>query len=165
MLSQPLFLPLISADDTFYPLDLNEIVAKTLSFSQYEVTRGETRLEQELHPGLPRVLGSEAQLEQLFVNLLTNARDAVGGRGTVQVTTSASGAHVQLAVRDDGIGFPPGDAAKVFEPFYTTKPVGQGTGLGLFVAAGIAEKHRGELRLASRPGQGTEAVLTLPAFR
>ena len=154
-----------SADDTFYPLDLNEIVAKTLSFSQYEVTRGETRLLQELHPGLPRVLGSEAQLEQLFVNLLTNARDAVGGRGTVQVTTSASGDHVQLAVRDDGIGFPPGDAAKVFEPFYTTKPVGQGTGLGLFVAAGIAEKHRGELRLASRPGQGTEAVLTLPAFR
>ncbi len=152
------------ADDAFYPLDLNDIVAQVLSFSRYEVTRGDTRLEQDLQPGLPKVLGSEAQLEQLFVNLLTNARDAVGGRGTVQVATGVDGDQVQLTVSDDGVGLDPANVDKLFEPFYTTKPVGKGTGLGLFIAAGIAEKHRGSLRLTSRPGRGTEARLTLPAF-
>ena len=152
------------ADDAFYPLDLNDIVAKTLSFSRYELTRGETMLEQQLQPELPKVLGSEAQLEQLLVNLFTNARDAVGGRGTVRVATAADGDQVQLAVSDDGVGFDPADADKLFEPFYTTKQVGKGTGLGLFIAAGIAEKHRGSLRLYSQPGRGTEARLTLPAF-
>jgi PAS domain S-box-containing protein len=152
------------ADDAFYPLDLNDIVAKTLSFSRYEVTRGETRLEQQLQPGLPKVLGSEAQLEQLLLNLFTNARDAVGGRGTVRVATAAEGDQVQLAVCDDGVGIDPADAEKLFEPFFTTKPVGEGTGLGLFIAAGIAEKHRGCLRLSGQPGRGTEARLTLPAF-
>ncbi|MDF1554792.1 MAG: ATP-binding protein [Deferrisomatales bacterium] len=152
-------------EDAFYPLDLNEIVARTLSFSRYEVTRGDTLLEQDLQPGLPKVLGSEAQLEQLFVNLLTNARDAVGGRGTVQVATGVDGDRVQLTVRDDGVGLDPETVDQLFEPFYTTKPEGKGTGLGLFIAAGIAEKHRGSLRLYSRPGRGTEARLILPSFR
>lgn len=152
------------SDDGFFPLDLNDIVADTLSFSRYEISRGETELLEELAPRLPRVLGSKDQLEHLLVNLLTNARDAVAGRGTVWVTTRADGPRVHLEVADDGVGIEPGVRDRVFDPFFTSKPPGKGTGLGLFIAAGIARKHGGEIRMESAPGRGSRFTLTLPAF-
>ncbi|MHB8766557.1 MAG: two-component system sensor histidine kinase NtrB, partial [Deferrisomatales bacterium] len=88
------------SEGSFYPVDLNEIVAATLSFSHYEVTRGDTRLVQDLQTPLPRVLGAKDQLEQLLVSLLTNARDAVAGRGTLTLSTRAQGNRVLLEVAD-----------------------------------------------------------------
>ncbi len=150
--------------EDFYPLDLNEMIADALSFSRYEITRGETRLVEDLASQLPKVLGSKEQLEHVFVNLLTNARDAVAGRGTIRVETRSENGSVYLRVTDDGMGIEPERLEKVFEPFYTTKPAGQGTGLGLFIAAGITQKHGGELGVDSVPGRGTSVTLYLPAF-
>jgi two-component system NtrC family sensor kinase len=152
------------SEETFYPLDLNEIVADTLSFSRYDLTRGDTRLEQELVAPLPKVLGAKDQLEHLLVNFLTNARDALGGRGTISVRTQLRDGSVILEVSDDGVGLQPDEIEKIFEPFYTTKPTGKGTGLGLFIAAGIAKKHRGEIAVESQPGRGSRFTLALPAF-
>ncbi|GAB4262500.1 MAG: hypothetical protein Kow0092_12900 [Deferrisomatales bacterium] len=152
------------SDEGFYPLELNDIVTDTLTFSRYEVTRGETELVEQLDRALPKVLGSKDQLEQLLVILLTNARDAVAGRGTVTVTTRVEGAEAVLEVADDGVGIASADLDQIFEPFYTTKPVGQGTGLGLFIAAGIAKAHGGKLSVLSEPGRGTRVRLALPAF-
>ena len=147
-----------------YPVDLNDVVADALSFSRYEVTRGSTRLVEDLADGLPKVLGSKDQLEQVLINLLTNARDAVAGRGTVTVRTRAENGRVLLEVVDDGPGIAPGYIDRIFEPFFTTKPPGKGTGLGLFVAEGIARRHGGSVTVESEPGRGTRAVLSLPAF-
>lgn len=153
------------SEDTFYPLDVNDIVADTLSFSRYDLTRGDTRLHQELGGELPKVLGARDQLEHLLVNLLTNARDAVSGRGNIVVRTLGQRESVALQVEDDGVGIEPAQLDKIFDPFYTTKPVGKGTGLGLFIAVGIARKHRGEIAVESRPGRGSRFTVFLPPFR
>ncbi len=150
--------------EDLYPVDLNEVVADALSFSRYEVTRGNTRLVEDLSGDLPKVLGSKEQLVQILINLLTNARDAVAGRGTVTVRTREEGGRVLLVVEDDGPGIAPGHIDRLFEPFFTTKPPGKGTGLGLFVAQGIASRHGGRVTVESEPGRGTRAVLSLPAF-
>ncbi len=150
--------------ESLYPLDLNEVVRDTLSFSRYDVTRGQVELVEDLAPALPRVLGAKEQLEQVLLNLLSNARDAVAGRGTIVVRTWADDGCVHLEVQDDGVGIPPEHRDKIFEPFFTTKPPGKGTGLGLFVAAGIARRHNGDLQVESLPGRGTRARLSLPVF-
>lgn len=80
------------------------------------------------------------------------------------VRTSAANGNVSLQVEDDGIGMAPAERDRIFEPFFTTKPTGKGTGLGLFIAAGIARKHRAEITVASEPGGGTVVTVTLPAF-
>jgi signal transduction histidine kinase len=153
-----------SDGDDFYPLDLNQVVHDTLSFSRYDLTRGDTKLVEDLATPLPRVLGSGDQLEHVLLNLLTNARDAVSGRGTIRISTRAGNGKVLLEVADDGIGIGPEQLEHVFEPFYTTKPAGKGNGLGLFVAAGIARRHGAELRVSSEAGRGTRLTLALPVF-
>ena len=110
------------------------------------------------------MLGAKEQLEQILLNLLSNARDAVAGRGTIVVRTRADDGRVHLEVQDDGVGIPPEHREKIFEPFFTTKPPGKGTGLGLFVAAGIARRHNGDLQVESVPGRGTRVRLSLPVF-
>jgi signal transduction histidine kinase len=104
-------------------------------------------------------------LHQILSALLLNAGDAIptGRRGRVEVAAARTDAgRLRLTVNDDGAGMPPEVARRAFEPFFTTKPEGQGSGLGLPVARALAESHGGELRLESRPGQGTLAVLELP---
>ncbi len=150
--------------ESLYPLDLNAVVRDTLSFTRYDITRGQVELIEDLAPALPRVLGAKEQLEQILLNLLSNARDAVAGRGTIVVRTRADDGRVHLEVDDDGVGIPPEHREKIFEPFFTTKPPGKGTGLGLFVAAGIARRHNGDLQVESLPGRGTRVRLTLPVF-
>ncbi len=153
-----------SDEDGFYPIDLNQVVHDTLSFSRYDLTRGDTKLVEDLATPLPRVLAAKDQLEHVLLNLLTNARDAVSGRGTIRISTRAGDEKVFLEVADDGIGIGPEQLEHIFEPFYTTKPAGKGSGLGLFVAAGIARRHGAELRVSSEAGRGTLSTLALPVF-
>ena len=113
---------------------------------------------------VPLVQGDPEKLQQLFLNLILNAADAMGDAGG-ELTLSLSGdgpERVQARVADDGPGIEPQDLERVFEPFFTTKEAGQGSGLGLMIARGIALDHGGDLSVASEPGRGSTFVLDLP---
>jgi CheY-like chemotaxis protein len=118
-------------------------------------------LEAELDE-LPGVMGNRRRLVQVAINLLNNAAHASSGRGLVRLRTRAEGEWMMLEVIDQGCGIPPGLQEKIFEPFFTTKPAGQGTGLGLWLARGIVDGHRGELSASSSPGRGTTFTMRLP---
>ena len=112
---------------------------------------------------LPKLRCLPSQLNQVFMNLLVNAGHAIQGRGEITITTESLGAEaVRISISDTGTGMSEETRAHIFEAFFTTKPVGQGTGLGLSVAKGIIERHHGTIEVASRPGRGTTFTLTLP---
>jgi two-component system, NtrC family, sensor kinase len=112
---------------------------------------------------LPEVECLPAQINQVVMNLVVNAAHAMGERhGRIAVRTGHDGEHVWIEVADDGCGIAPEHLPRIFDPFFTTKPVGQGTGLGLAVSYGIVHKHRGEIAVASRPGEGTTFRVSLP---
>jgi signal transduction histidine kinase len=118
-------------------------------------------LRREYAEDLPKVRGNGGELNQVWINLLDNAADAVDGRGRITVKASAEGDRVLVEIVDDGPGIPRGEQARVFEPFYTTKDVGAGTGLGLDVVRRIVAAHGGEVSLWSEPGE-TRFTVGLP---
>jgi signal transduction histidine kinase len=112
---------------------------------------------------LPAVECLAGQLNQVFMNLLANARDAVDGKGSVIVRTRALGAdRIAVEICDDGSGIDPATLERIFDPFFTTKPVGKGTGLGLAISYGIVARHGGSIQVKSRPGQGSTFRVELP---
>lgn len=113
---------------------------------------------------LPSVECAASQINQVFLNILTNAAQAIAdyGRITVRTRTLADRDQVEVRIRDNGCGMPEEVRARIFDPFFTTKPVGQGTGLGLSISYQIIEQHRGSIDVVSTPGEGTEFVLCLP---
>ncbi|MEZ5615733.1 MAG: ATP-binding protein, partial [Rhodocyclaceae bacterium] len=114
---------------------------------------------------IPKVSCSPSQINQVFLNLLTNAAQAIEDRGRILVKTSADDHYVHAEVQDNGRGIPEELLKKVFDPFFTTKPIGQGTGLGLYISYQIVQKHGGLLRVASKPGVGTRFCVSLPRPR
>jgi anti-sigma regulatory factor (Ser/Thr protein kinase) len=114
-----------------------------------------------LASGLPAVWGDANALQQVMMNLVTNAREALGGRGEILIETEPRADGVRLTVRDSGPGIPRETRAKIFDPFFTTKP--NGTGLGLSISYGIVRDHRGTIEVESQPGHGTAFVLTFPS--
>jgi len=114
-------------------------------------------------PESPRVFGNSGQLQQVFTNLLINARDATPNGGSIKITTIPTDEHsVMVEVSDSGTGIAPENVAKIYDPFYTTKGVGEGTGLGLAVSYGIVQEHSGHISVQSVPGRGTTFRITLP---
>ncbi len=111
---------------------------------------------------LPLVHCVASQINQVVMNLLTNAEQAISGRGHITIRTGCDGDQVWFEVQDDGSGITPANQARIFEPFYTSKPVGQGTGLGLSIAFGIVQRHQGHITVQSTPGQGSTFRVTLP---
>jgi two-component system NtrC family sensor kinase len=146
-------------------IDLNAIVSRTLRLRDYQLTSNKIKVEQNLATDLHAVIGDGRQLQQVCLNLVTNAIQAMAtlGGGTLFVTTRATPSHVILEMRDTGPGIPEAVRAHVFEPFYTTKSEGEGTGLGLSVSYGIVTAHGGEIEIADSSGAGTTFRLTLPA--
>jgi len=116
----------------------------------------------EVAPGLPAVGVDRVQLEQALLNLVTNAIDAMPDGGRLSLAARPDGDGVAFVVEDSGVGIPPDDLTRVFDPLFTTKPPGKGTGLGLPILREIVEAHGGTVRLESRPGEGTTAVVCLP---
>jgi signal transduction histidine kinase len=114
---------------------------------------------------LPPVECLASQINQVFMNLLVNAAQAIDTRGTITVRTGANGEQVWVQVSDTGCGIPAENLNRIFDPFFTTKPVGKGTGLGLSLTYGIVEKHGGHIDVASEPGKGTTFTVTLPVAR
>ena len=111
---------------------------------------------------LPLVECIPSQINQVFMNLLANAAQAIAGHGTVTLRSGCSGDQVWVSISDTGVGISPDHLARIFDPFFTTKPVGKGTGLGLSVSYGIIEKHGGQLSVVSQPGHGATFTVRLP---
>jgi CheY-like chemotaxis protein len=142
-------------------LDLNQIIADLKAMLSTLI--GESiEFVTELDPSLPRVKADPSQLEQVIVNLLVNARDAMPDGGRLTVRTINSGGQAQLEVRDTGVGMDAETLPRIFEPFFTTKKPRKGTGLGLSMAYGIVAQSGGTITAESAPGQGALFRVTLP---
>jgi signal transduction histidine kinase/CheY-like chemotaxis protein len=147
-------------------VDLNEVVRRALALRAYELRLEEIEAQLELEPELPPVLGDAAQLQQVLLNLLVNAEQAIQhgrGRGNIRLQTRrVSGDRLAVGVIDDGPGIAPESLPRIFDPFFTTKPAGVGTGLGLSIAYGIAREHGGAITVESRQGSGAVFTVELP---
>ena len=145
--------------------DLNAVVARTLRLRSYEFSSNDIAVEQELADDLPAVLADARQLQQVVLNLLTNATQAMVplGGGRLTVVTRAEDSAVVIEIRDTGAGIPDAVRDHIFEPFFTTKKEGEGTGLGLSVSYGIVTAHRGRIEVADTSAHGTTFRVTLPA--
>jgi signal transduction histidine kinase len=147
------------------PVDLNHLVEETLLLMEKQVVKDGIVVKRSLAPVLPPVWGDGNALQQVVLNLLTNARDALERGGEIAVeTASAPGrpGSARLVVRDTGPGIPPDVLPRIFDPFFTTKS--GGTGLGLSISYGIVRDHQGTVDVQSRSGQGTTFILTFPAM-
>jgi PAS domain S-box-containing protein len=146
------------------PLDLNGLVRDMVQLLGY-TTLKRIRLEMELDERLALVQGDSGALSHVLMNLAVNALDAMPDHGILRLRTeNLPGGKVRVEVRDNGTGMTPEVLAKAVEPFYTTKPLGQGTGLGLAMVFGTMKAHGGDLEISSRPGHGTEVSLVFPAL-
>ena len=111
---------------------------------------------------LPEILCYPSQINQVFMNVLSNASQAIEGRGTITISTSRDAANAYVKISDSGHGIPTEDVSKIFDPGFTTKGVGVGTGLGLSISYNILEKHGGTARVNSAVGKGTDFTIILP---
>jgi two-component system NtrC family sensor kinase len=145
------------------PTDANELMTRALSIKSHEFKVSGVIVERYLARELPPILVNPNQLEQVLLNLLNNAKDAVGGPGRVTLRTRRRGGKVELEVEDDGCGMSPAQMEKIFFPFYTTKGVGKGTGLGLSISYGIVKSLGGNIEVRSEQGRGTTVTVILPA--
>jgi PAS domain S-box-containing protein len=153
----------------FTDVDVNKIITDTLALLEHQFKTSRITVEDELAERLPAIQGNTGRLQQVFLNLFLNAKDAMTGGGTLHVSTS-NGTGVSVAVSDTGSGIAPEHIARIYDPFFTTKNVpregqNRGTGLGLSVTYGIIQEHAGKIRVESRPGAGTTFYLDFPLTR
>ena len=149
--------------DDFRAVNLHESIDLALGLLQNEY-RGRIEIIKD-YGTLPSVECHPGRLNQVFMNLLLNACQAIRGEGTIRIQTEQAGDTVIIRIRDDGEGIEPAELDKIFEPFFTTKPVGKGTGLGLSVSYAIIQQHRGSIEVSSDVGMGTEFTIRLPIKR
>jgi signal transduction histidine kinase len=147
------------------PLNVNEVIERSLELCHYQILKGGVQLVRELGPSLPLVRGVSNQLEMALINLVVNAIHAMEGGGTLKVSSSSSGDEVRISVSDTGRGIPESIRSTIFEPFFTTKPEGKGTGLGLSTVLMVVERHKGRIDFTSVPGQGTTFNIDLPVMK
>jgi PAS domain S-box-containing protein len=151
-------------------IDVHQPIENALMITGQQLLNHGISLVRQLAPDLPKILGDANQLEQVFLNLIANARDAIddggGQKKELTITTGLSedeGApSILVSIKDTGVGIPPENMEKIFEPFFSTKPVGKGTGLGLSLCYGIVEAHGGRIDIKSQVGEGTKVRITLP---
>ncbi len=144
-------------------ISVNEVVEKSMAIVDHQLSLKGVKIESDLAQNLPHVSGNANQLQQVLMNLMINAQQAIGdGGGTVGLATLLKGRSVFITVSDTGPGIPDEVASKIFEPFFTTKPAGQGTGLGLSVTYGIIQDHGGDILVTRAESGGAKFVIKLP---
>jgi len=144
-------------------MDLNALIGKVVEVVKHQPIFEKVSFVHHLSPNLPAIQADPAQLEQVFVNLINNAAEAMGDGGTISLTTRPiDGSFVEIKVSDTGCGIPEENLGKLFTPFFTTKALGKGTGLGLSIVYGIIKMHKGQITAQSEVGQGTTFTITLP---
>jgi hypothetical protein len=151
-------------------LQLNRVIQETLSLLEHQLMKAGVEVRAKLDPSLEPVKGNPGKLQQVFLNLFLNARDAMEPRGVLVITTKNITAQngengIVVEVTDTGHGIAPEHLSRIYDPFFTTKSAKKGTGLGLSVTYGIIQEHGGAIEAISRPGEGTCFHLEFPAIR
>ncbi len=146
-------------------VDLNLVLEETLTLVQHPFKTAQVNVVKNYAERLPVILGSTTRLQQVFLNLFMNARDAMPAGGMLEVRTGARNGSIEVEVTDTGAGIPPEHLHRIFDPFFTTKATGRGTGLGLSVSYGIIKEHAGKVDVRSTPGKGTSFRLEFPVAR
>jgi PAS domain S-box-containing protein len=146
-------------------VDLNSVLEETLTLVQHPFKTAQVNVVRNYAERLPVILGSTTRLQQVFLNLFMNARDAMPSGGMLEVRTGARNGSVEIEVTDTGAGIPAEHLHRIFDPFFTTKATGRGTGLGLSVSYGIIKEHAGKVDVRSTPGKGTSFRLEFPVAR
>jgi hypothetical protein len=148
----------------FAGVDIHRVLDDTLQLLEPQLRRSQIEIVRDYAEDLPQVHGNSVKLQQVFTNLILNARDSIAnGNGRITLATrngDDDGLLVEIA--DSGVGIAPDDIVKIYDPFFTTKGVGRGTGLGLAVTYGIVQEHSGHISVSSTPGLGTTFRITLP---
>jgi PAS domain S-box-containing protein len=149
----------------FAAVDIHRVLDDTVQLLEPQLRRSQIEIVRDYAPEMPQVFGNSVKLQQVFTNLILNARDSIAnssGRITLGTQVAAGEDSLVVEVTDTGVGIAPENVAKIYDPFFTTKGVGRGTGLGLAVTYGIVQEHAGHISVASTPGQGTTFRITLP---
>jgi hypothetical protein len=146
-------------------VSLNRAIRETLTLIEHQLEGAGVRVQVETAEPLPEIRGDFGKLQQVFLNLFLNARDAMEGGGELAIRTWSDNGSVRVEVSDSGHGISPENLSRIYDPFFTTKASKKGTGLGLAVTYGIVKEHGGSIEVDSRPGAGTRFVLDFPAAR
>jgi PAS domain S-box-containing protein len=144
------------------PVKINDLIEKTLVLIDPEIRTFRTRVLKEMEPNLPSAETNPSQLQQVFLNIIRNALDAMDSGGELRIATQARNGIIQIKFRDDGRGIPAENIGKIFNPFFTTKPPGSGTGLGLSICYRIMDKLKGSIEVDSQPGHGSTFTVSIP---
>jgi signal transduction histidine kinase len=149
----------------FTDVDLHQVINETLSLLEHQFKGARISIEKELYADYPATFGNPGKLQQVFLNLFVNARDAMSEGGILRVRTETIDSKIEITIQDSGVGISRENLKKIYDPFFTTKAVGKGTGLGLSVSYGIVQEHGGHISVDSRPGHGSSFKLELPVVR
>ncbi len=145
--------------------NVNELLESAVEILQYQMRTSNIGLVKHLDPTLPKVLLDPHQVQQVFINIINNARQAIEAHrpsGCVRLITERHDGHARITIKDNGPGIAEANLSKVFDPFFTTKDVGNGTGLGLSLCYGIIKEHGGHINVRSKPGTGSTFIVELP---
>jgi two-component system NtrC family sensor kinase len=151
-----------TGDTQFREIDLNQVLDDTLQLLEPQLRNARLEIARNDGRDLPAAYGNASKLQQVFMNLILNARDAMPNGGRLSINTRLVDTSLVVDFRDTGIGMAPEVIARIYDPFFTTKEVGQGTGLGLALSYGILQEHGGRIFVESRPGEGTHFTIKLP---
>ena len=143
-------------------VSINKVVQETLSLLEHQFIKSGIQIKTDLDPDVPQVHGNGGKLQQVFLNLFLNARDAMGAGGTLEVRSWADGLGARIEVSDTGHGIAPENLHRIYDPFFTTKGAKKGTGLGLSVTYGIIQEHGGSIEVSNRRGGGATFRVELP---
>jgi signal transduction histidine kinase len=154
-----------TSSTSFGDVNLNKIIQETLSLLEHQLQKSGVQIKTDLNASLPAIHGNTGKLQQVFLNLFINARDAMAGGGTLEVRTWRDGGSVKVDVADSGHGIAPEHLRRIYDPFFTTKGAQKGTGLGLSVTYGIIQEHGGSIEVTNRPDGGARFRLELPVSR
>lgn len=149
----------------FGEVDLNRVVEDTIGLVRHQLDKAHVRVLMDLQTQLPTVKGNAGKLQQVFLNLVLNARDAMESGGQLAIRSFSDGSTVKITVADTGQGIPAENLPRIYDPFFTTKVARKGTGLGLSVTYGIVQEHGGSIEVSSQLGQGTVFHLEFPLVR
>jgi len=146
----------------FEEVDINETLDQTIDLLENYAVINNINIQTDLSSSLPIIANDQAQLQQVFLNLISNATDAINKDGLIEVKSRKIDSHIVVTVSDDGPGIPRDRQGKVFEPFFTTKDTEKGTGLGLWISHDIMKKMGGTITVEGKEGEGSTFTVKIP---